>query len=101
MCMHVLQTSYFDRYHCAINYRRDNPTRAGVRTNRQARVALLIPCLNEERTVGKVIDDFRAQLPEADIIVIDNCCTDRTAAVAAEHGAMVVREPRKGKGFAV
>ena len=62
------------------------------------RIAVLIPCLNEERTVGKVIDDFRAALPSATIYVYDNNSTDRTAAVAGEHGAQVVREPRLGKG---
>jgi len=65
------------------------------------RIAVTIPCHNEEATVGKVIDDFRRQLPEATVYVIDNCCTDRTAEIAREHGAIVIREPRKGKGFAV
>jgi glycosyltransferase involved in cell wall biosynthesis len=99
--MQVTPKSYFDRYQCALNYRLEHATRERVSAIRQARVALLIPCLNEERTIGKVVDDFRAELPEADIIVIDNCCTDRTAGVAAEHGAIVIREARKGKGFAV
>jgi glycosyltransferase involved in cell wall biosynthesis len=93
---------YLDRYQCGLNYTWDQQSRiAPSGTVRLARVALLIPCFNEERTIGKVIDDFRLELPEADIIVIDNCCTDRTAGIALEHGAMVVREPRKGKGFAV
>ena len=65
------------------------------------RIAVLIPCYNEELTIGKVVDDFRAQLPEATVYVFDNCCTDRTAAIAAEHGATVVKEPRKGKGFVI
>ena len=64
-------------------------------------VAVLIPCYNEELTVGKVIDDFRRALPEARIIVFDNCSTDRTATLAAEHGATVLRECRQGKGFVV
>jgi glycosyltransferase involved in cell wall biosynthesis len=93
--------TYFDRYYCALNYSVDQRVRGIPGTVRQGRLALLIPCFNEERTVGKVIDDFRRELPEADIIVIDNCCTDNTAAIAAQHGALVVREPRKGKGFAV
>src|SRR4026207_272471 len=96
MSMQLVQTSYFDRYHCTVNYLLEHPTRAGAGSSRQARVALLIPCLNEERTIGKVIDDFRAQLPNADIVVIDNCCTDRTATVAAERGALVGREAREG-----
>jgi hypothetical protein len=64
-------------------------------------VAVLIPCHNEEPTVGKVIDDFRRELPEALIVVVDNRSTDATAAVAAAHGATVLKEPRSGKGFAI
>ena len=79
----------------------DEHERTMAETAQPARVALLIPCFNEERTIGKVIDDFRRQLPQAMIVVIDNCCTDSTATIALDHGALVVREPRKGKGFAV
>lgn len=61
----------------------------------------MIPCLNEEATIGKVIDDFRRALPGAEIVVYDNASTDRTFAVAREHGAVVRREKRKGKGFVV
>ena len=67
----------------------------------RSRIAVLIPCHNEEATVAKVVDDFRAQLPDAAVYVFDNCCTDRTAGIAAEHGAKVIREGRKGKGFVV
>jgi glycosyltransferase involved in cell wall biosynthesis len=62
-------------------------------------LAILIPCYNEEITIGKVIDDFRVQLPEAGIYVFDNCCTDRTPQIAREHGAHVFHEARQGKGF--
>jgi glycosyltransferase involved in cell wall biosynthesis len=93
--------TYFDRYYCALNYSVDQRVRSTPGAVRQARVALLIPCFNEERTIGKVIDDFRRELSDADIIVVDNCCTDATAQIAVDHGALVVREPRKGKGFAV
>jgi glycosyltransferase involved in cell wall biosynthesis len=65
------------------------------------KIAILIPCYNEEATIGKVVDDFREQLPAAEIYVFDNCCTDRTAEIAAEHGASVLTEPRKGKGFVI
>ncbi|RPI63822.1 MAG: glycosyltransferase [Planctomycetaceae bacterium] len=65
------------------------------------RVAVLLPCHNEAATIGKVVDDFRAALPTAAIYVFDNCCTDETAAIASAHGATVIREPRKGKGFVV
>lgn len=64
-------------------------------------LAVLIPCYNEEKTIGKVIDDFRAQLPQAVIYVFDNASTDQTSSVALKHGAVVIPEPRKGKGFAV
>jgi glycosyltransferase involved in cell wall biosynthesis len=65
------------------------------------RIAVLIPCHNEQATIAKVVDDFRAALPDAAIYVFDNCCTDCTAAIAAEHGAVVLTEPRQGKGFVV
>ena len=62
------------------------------------RVAVLIPCLNEEITIGKVIQDFQQSLPDAQIYVFDNNSTDRTAAIAAENGATVIIELRPGKG---
>jgi len=65
------------------------------------RIAVLIPCYNEAATIGKVVDDLAAKLPEATIYVFDNCCTDETAAIAHEHGATVIREPRQGKGFVI
>ena len=65
------------------------------------RIAVLIPCFNEEQTIGKVIDDFKAQLPDAQIYVYDNNSTDKTAALAVEHGAMLRRETRQGKGYVV
>jgi glycosyltransferase involved in cell wall biosynthesis len=52
-------------------------------------------------TIGKVIQDFRAQLPEAKIYVFDNCCTDRTAEIAARLGACVATEARQGKGYVI
>lgn len=67
----------------------------------EAKIAVLIPCHNEAATIGKVVDDFRSELPDAEVYVFDNCCTDRTAAIAAEHGATVLFEPRKGKGYVV
>jgi glycosyltransferase involved in cell wall biosynthesis len=66
-----------------------------------SQIAVLIPCYNEQATIGKVVDDFRAALPEARVYVFNNCCTDDTAAIAAQHGATVIRECRKGKGFVV
>ncbi len=61
-------------------------------------VAVLIPCYNEEVTIGKVVDDFRAVLPHAHIYVYDNNSSDRTAQIAREHGAIVKHESRQGKG---
>jgi glycosyltransferase involved in cell wall biosynthesis len=64
-------------------------------------VAVLIPCYNEALTVGKVVDDFRHELPEADIYVYDNNSSDNTASIAREHGAVVRSESRQGKGNVV
>lgn len=65
------------------------------------RIAVLIPCLNESLTIAKVIEDFRTALPQAAIYVIDNNSTDGTDAIAREHGATVLYETRRGKGFAM
>jgi glycosyltransferase involved in cell wall biosynthesis len=65
------------------------------------RIAVIVPCLNEEATVGRVLDGFRASLPGVSLYVIDNNSSDRTAQVALDHGAVVLRETRPGKGFAV
>lgn len=65
------------------------------------RVAVLIPCFNEERTVAGVVCGFREALPAADIYVFDNRSTDSTAAVAASAGAIVVPSPKAGKGHVV
>ncbi len=65
----------------------------------KTQIAVLIPCFNEEVTVGKVIRDFRTQLPEAAIYVFDNCSTDRTAEIARGCGAVVLPEARQGKGY--
>jgi glycosyltransferase involved in cell wall biosynthesis len=64
-------------------------------------VAVVIPCYNEEVTVGKVVNDFRAALPDAKIYVIDNNSTDKTAEKARAAGAIVIKECRQGKGFVV
>jgi glycosyltransferase involved in cell wall biosynthesis len=64
-------------------------------------VAVLIPCYNEELTVGEVVTEFRAQLPEADIYVFDNNSTDRTVERARAAGALVRFERRQGKGYVV
>ncbi len=61
-------------------------------------VAVLLPCHNEEQAIAGVIAQFRAALPQASIYVYDNASTDRTAEVAAASGAIVRREPLRGKG---
>ena len=65
------------------------------------KIAVVIPCYNEELTIGKVIDDFGRELSSATIYVFDNCSTDATANIAARHNAQVINEPRKGKGFVI
>jgi len=67
----------------------------------QEQIAVLLPCFNEELTIGKVIDDFKQVLPHAKIYVYDNNSTDQTVAIALEHGAIVRKEPRQGKGNVV
>jgi len=69
--------------------------------NNKAKIVILIPCLNEEITIGKVIHDFQDAIPEAKIIVFDNNSTDRTAAITRECGAEVIPESRPGKGHVV
>ena len=65
------------------------------------RVAVLIPCYNEELTVAGVVREFRALLPDADIYVFDNNSQDRTVECAREAGAIVMYERRQGKGYVV
>ena len=67
----------------------------------QPTIAVAIPCYQEERTIGQVIRDFRTQLPDATIYVFDNNCTDKTAEIARQEGALVIREKRQGKGHVV
>jgi glycosyltransferase involved in cell wall biosynthesis len=64
-------------------------------------VAVVIPCYNEAPTIAKVVGDFRRVLPDATIYVFDNNSSDATACLAAEAGAVVIREKRQGKGFVV
>lgn len=64
-------------------------------------VAVLIPCYNEAITIAKVVDDFKEALPLAEIYVYDNNSSDDTAKIASEHGAIVRKETRQGKGNVV
>lgn len=65
------------------------------------RVAVVIPCLNEEDAIASVVREFRTALPEAAIYVCDNGSSDDTGGRAREAGALVVHEPAAGKGNAV
>ncbi len=65
------------------------------------RVVVVIPCHDEAASVGKVVADFRAALPGADVVVVDNASRDGTGDLARAAGARVVVEPRPGKGFAL
>lgn len=69
--------------------------------NNDTSIAVLLPCYNEEATIGKVVRDFKAALPDAAIYVYDNNSTDRTAEIAAAEGAIVRKEPRQGKSNVV
>jgi glycosyltransferase involved in cell wall biosynthesis len=62
------------------------------------RIAVLVPCYNEESSIGRVVTDFKASLPDDDIYVYDNNSTDATQTVALAAGATVRREVMRGKG---
>ncbi|MBQ7868013.1 MAG: glycosyltransferase [Clostridia bacterium] len=64
----------------------------------QMKIAVLIPCYNEAKTIAKVVSDYRAALPEADIYVYDNNSKDGTDEIARNAGAIVRYEYRQGKG---
>lgn len=64
-------------------------------------IAALVPCYNEELSIASVVRDLHAAVPDMAIYVYDNSSTDRTAEVAAQAGAIVRREERKGKGNVV
>jgi glycosyltransferase involved in cell wall biosynthesis len=64
-------------------------------------VAVLIPCHNEATTIAEVVSAFRTHLPGCRVVVCDNDSTDSTARAAATAGASVIREARRGKGYAL
>jgi glycosyltransferase involved in cell wall biosynthesis len=70
-------------------------------TQPEPRLAVLVPCYNEEATVSKVVRDFRAVLPSAEVYVYDNNSKDQTTSRAVEAGAVVRSEVRQGKGNVV
>lgn len=65
------------------------------------KIAVLIPCYNEELTVTKVVNDFKSNLPDADIYVYDNNSTDKTFELAKKAGAITRHESTQGKGSVV
>ena len=79
----------------------DESAAAAAQIAGRQRIAVLVPCYNEEAAIGKVVADFRAALPDAAIYVYDNNSTDRTVEAAAAAGAVVRREPHQGKGHVV
>jgi len=66
-----------------------------------SKIAVVIPCYNEEQTIAGVVRDFQSSLPEATIYVFDNASLDRTAEKAAEAGAVVVHSMNRGKGAVI
>lgn len=78
-----------------------DPRLTGRRQNAGPRVAVLIPCYNEEVAIAKVVEDFQVRLPNATIYVYDNNSRDRTALFARAAGAVVRAEALQGKGNVV
>src|SRR5437764_37585 len=74
---------------------------ADMEAQQQSRIAVLLPCYNEEAAVAATIAGFRAALPQATIYVYDNNSSDRTGEVAAKAGAIVRAERQQGKGHVV
>jgi glycosyltransferase involved in cell wall biosynthesis len=72
-----------------------------IMTQTTPRIAVIVPCYNEEATIAKVVHDFKLSLPEATVYVYDNNSKDATAAKAREAGAVVRSELRQGKGNVV
>jgi glycosyltransferase involved in cell wall biosynthesis len=75
------------------------PARLLPQAQREAGICVVIPCLNEAATIGRVVSDFRRALPRATVMVFDNASTDGSAERAEAAGATVVRVPRQGKGY--
>ena len=69
-----------------------------MKKNEEKKIAVLIPCYNEAKTIEKVVKDYKKVLPEATIYVYDNNSSDGTDKIARDAGAEVVYEYRQGKG---
>ena len=100
------QIAVFDRWIVPVSSALEERDYAAVRTiaaggvaeATAVRVAVIIPCFNEERTIGKVVSDFRRELPGAAIFVGDSSSTDGTALPPKKRGATVIPVYRQGKG---
>jgi glycosyltransferase involved in cell wall biosynthesis len=66
----------------------------------QSEVSIIIPTLNEERSIGLVLEGIRRQLPKAEVIVVDSS-DDKTAEIASSFGAIVIKQDKKGYGAAI
>lgn len=66
-----------------------------------SKIAVIIPCYNEEKTIGKVIDDIKKAVSDCEIFVGDNNSTDDTFNVSLNHGAIVKKIPKQGKGMVI
>lgn len=65
------------------------------------KIAIIIPCYNEEKTIGKVLGDCQKYIPDAELYVVDNNSSDKTAEVARSYNAHIIHENRQGKAYAV
>jgi glycosyltransferase involved in cell wall biosynthesis len=85
------------------NYQRMKPLKTKMRdlSGKSPHIVVLIPCLNEIKAIGTVIDDFHRELPEAEIIVFDNGSSDGSPLAAQKCGARVFTEKRRGKGYVI
>jgi glycosyltransferase involved in cell wall biosynthesis len=77
------------------------PGSASAVVSSPARISVIVPCHNEALTVEKVVREFLAQPGVVEVLVVDNNCSDATAALARAAGARVTSETRPGKGFAL
>jgi glycosyltransferase involved in cell wall biosynthesis len=94
----VLPEAAVDRESLKAEINRQGNSQTNSRRNR---IAILVPCYNEELTVAEVVSNFKSILPQADVYVYDNNSKDKTVEKAKEAGAIVRHEQRQGKGFVV
>ena len=78
-----------------------DPASSRMANARAVRIAVVIPCYNEAPTIGQLVRDFRAHLPQAQVYVFDNNSSDNTGQLAREAGAVVRNVAMQGKGSVV